>query len=1242
MAGSKKAPGRVRQPIPANVEIIDLDTYEFKESYMHGQTIDLENDTFNIKQEPAEDSLQNDPFQGAPSTAEMDEAIEAMLDQGLIEGVNGPQCDQRRPDLGQQEADVAQFMRQNEEDLNYEAARGAGQGVIDVDSVAGATSSPTGRTRPGSARDLTRLNKTGHHNFNLGSSILGSKKVGGRMTEEERTALIRQQEEMSAMFLNSQAMDIAPPPRSRKVQSHSSLQESEKCMDYEQKYKRAKAEFSRKKRAGTRTLQDEIAFSRAESEYDAARRKAQRDREYEAGDDEVDNEPGLFVNSDDEAVEEVAFEDSDSESEAVPSRKRKTAGKGAKRKKNVGDLTDHLLEEDVPGSKKRKVQSKRPGANKAEGKKAKAKGKGKAKGGKKGPVMTNANSMMHSDVFRDTAQNADLNDQPIMTLPTESKRRPDALKSLIASVPAESRKIANADKKYLEECIKDFTGSTSVKPHEDGNWVVNGMISSLKHYQVLGVAFMRRRENATQQPKGGILADEMGLGKTVMMLANIVNGRPPPQQKRRGLRKTTLIIASPALVDQWFEEIEKHCISGINKKNGIGRIYRYKSGGRRISDNDVDLLKDCDVVLTTWYELNQSYPMTKPPLELTTRERKDAWWKEWYESEKGVLHRVPWLRVVLDEAHQIKNHKTRSSLAARALDSKHSWAITGTPILNNVAELFPYFKFIREPHAGDLKIFKENFCTKGDPQATEKLHVFLQKFMIRRTHLDTLFNARLLDLPKPSHLTVWVEFNDIERNIYEIVRTRFIARINGMSRSGTLAQSKSHIWTMLLRLRQLCGHTLMIQSTIMDLLEREDFERLNKLTEREGELNEDGEALIGQLRKGLASAHGIVERTGLGTVEIEAAHNTEDDLDDYEGLTGGKYGVSVRFRKYLQSLRNSEKWEELVARTHCCGCRQLPDNPWVTSCFHIYCWACLKDLQHQAARKGHDVAPCTECGSQFTSSQKCEEIEIDGRETTMSVISDTDADTQGSQALLNSSKKGKGKRKKTSSQAEDWISMRGEILPSAKTVAVKAQILNWLTEDPSTKIIVYTQFLEMVRILGKICDGEQWGYVRYTGSMSQESRSKAIEEFAAKPSKNILLASLKCGGLGLNLTMANRVICIDPWWNQAIEQQAFCRVFRIGQEKETSMTRLVVRNTVDDYMMRVKDDKQVEIDEVMSDSKRPERMSVKDLMGLFGGSVGEDDEGKPFIFADDHEDGTERPLGDSEDEDEGGFRFRKN
>ena len=71
--------------------------------------------------------------------------------------------------------------------------------------------------------------------------------------------------------------------------------------------------------------------------------------------------------------------------------------------------------------------------------------------------------------------------------------------------------------------------------------------------------------------------------------------------------------------------------------------------------------------------------------------------------------------------------------------------------------------------------------------------------------------------------------------------------------------------------------------------------------------------------------------------------------------------------------------------------------------------------------------------------------------------------------------------------------------------------------------------------------------------------------------------------VGLNLTMASKVIMIDPWWNSASEQQAFCRVFRIGQREETFMSRLCVKNTVYERLIAMQERKQNEIASVMED-----------------------------------------------------------
>ena len=83
--------------------------------------------------------------------------------------------------------------------------------------------------------------------------------------------------------------------------------------------------------------------------------------------------------------------------------------------------------------------------------------------------------------------------------------------------------------------------------------------------------------------------------------------------------------------------------------------------------------------------------------------------------------------------------------------------------------------------------------------------------------------------------------------------------------------------------------------------------------------------------------------------------------------------------------------------------------------------------------------------------------------------------------------------------------------------------------------------------------------------MSQ--RQESLRRFREDPGKQVILMSIKAGGVGLNLTHANLVICVDLWWNGAVELQAFDRVHRLGQKKEVIITRFVTRGTVEERIL---------------------------------------------------------------------------
>ena len=504
------------------------------------------------------------------------------------------------------------------------------------------------------------------------------------------------------------------------------------------RFEKAKKTYLKNKKANKISIEQEVSFMQMESDYMARKRKAEADYEYDhrSSDpgEEDDNDSGLFVAEDGPEFSEIS---SDEDSDKPKKRRRghdndderpqKSRGRG---KKVLGqDYTQDDVTEIIREARRQaNAKSKQNAATKAKPRsKAASNSKAKKKGCQEAQI-TNLSNLFGGDVFQDHAATADLRSQPMFA---DATRKDDAMKKLIASVPQESIHVSRADMRHLDAAMKEFTGQGSVHAAPDGNWAVKGMRTTLKHFQVLGCGFIRQRETQPTEPRGGILADEMGLGKTIMMICNIVNGRPSSRSRLR----TTLVVASPALISQWFNEIRAHCYSSREHKHGLGTVMVYKSGKMMKSNDDAGFLEQADVVLTSYYEVGKSYPKVIVPEEKVTAKQKEVWWGQFYEKEKGLLHRIDFLRVCLDEAQAIKNRNSHISMACRALSARHRWCITGTPLLNSISEMYPYLAFIREPNTGSYRLFRNNFCSPNDPDGKDKLGALLRRLMIRRGHM---------------------------------------------------------------------------------------------------------------------------------------------------------------------------------------------------------------------------------------------------------------------------------------------------------------------------------------------------------------------------------------------------------------------------------------------------------------------------------------------------------------------------
>ncbi|POG57291.1 chromatin remodeling complex subunit, partial [Rhizophagus irregularis DAOM 181602=DAOM 197198] len=121
-------------------------------------------------------------------------------------------------------------------------------------------------------------------------------------------------------------------------------------------------------------------------------------------------------------------------------------------------------------------------------------------------------------------------------------------------------------------------------------------------------------------------------------------------------------------------------------------------------------------------------------------------------------------------------------------------------------------------------------------------------------------------------------------------------------------------------------------------------------------------------------------------------------------------------------------------------------------------------------------------------------------------------------------------------------------------------------DDKSVVFSQWTSFLDLIEIAFKDANVK---FIRFDGKMLCNQREEAVNNFNNDPKIKVLLISLKCGSLGLNLTAANQCFLMDPWWNPSIEDQAIDRIYRIGQTRPVSVFRFFIENTIEDRVFKL-------------------------------------------------------------------------
>jgi SNF2 family DNA or RNA helicase len=766
----------------------------------------------------------------------------------------------------------------------------------------------------------------------------------------------------------------------------------------------------------------------------------------------------------------------------------------------------------------------------------------------------------------------------------------DRLTSYIHDVMDDPRKTAEEIQNLLSNIRPDMD-----IPAEERGETPEALKYSLYTHQQVALKWMSEMEEGTN--KGGILADDMGLGKTISTLALMVT------RKSTTPVKTNLIVGPVALIKQWESEIRKK----LKPEHRLSVVLFHQ---KKLQYSD---MKTYDVVLTTYGKLASEYKRFIKHLEA----RKSSTHYQAHDDLElqrscPLIHpKSKFYRVILDEAQCIKNRLAQGSLACDQLTAEYRWCLTGTPMMNGVAELYPLIRFLKIRPYNELKRFTEHF--KGltakkyttelqKERSMQQLRVVLKAIMLRRMKDSKIDGKPILQLPPKTEVIQNCVFSADEEAFYKELETKSQVTFNKYLRQGTIGKNYSHVLVLLLRLRQACCHPHLNM----------DVENSAANSDVSAETMEDvAKRLDAAVVARLKEADGFdcpicFDAVVDPTMFFPCGHDTCAEC--FASLTDSA------LQAHIQSGQEGD------AALKCPECRtaiQPKDIFTYTTFKKVYMPESIPDAPDEesgAAKQDEDDATDSEDSDDETASEASDDDADENGDLRDFIVRD-DEETESEPALegeedddefdlggttskpskkakkggktnntkkvkrSKKDKKGKGKAddvkphmlKKLRLEARQNQEARRKYMkylkknwqPSAKTTKV-CELLKEI-EPSGEKTIIFSQWTAMLDLL-EIPIKYELGikYCRYDGGMSRTEREDAIAQFVDNPRVKVMLVSLRAGNAGLNLTVASHVIICDPFWNPFIEMQAVDRAHRIGQQLPVQVHRVLVKGSGED------------------------------------------------------------------------------
>lgn len=649
-----------------------------------------------------------------------------------------------------------------------------------------------------------------------------------------------------------------------------------------------------------------------------------------------------------------------------------------------------------------------------------------------------------------------------------------------------------------------------------------------------------------QETRGGILADMMGLGKTLSILSLIMSsldaarefqhqaplqvsndtGAPNknsiiPSHAAFGLTaatrnaKTTLLVCPVSTITNWEEQIKQHVQEG-------SLSFHIYHGPNRIKDPEV--LSTYDLVITTYGSVSN---------ELTARRK----------GKEGLypLEEIGWFRIVLDEAHTIREQTTLMFKSICRLSAHRKWAVTGTPVQNRLDDLAALLAFLRlEPFHDRSKFnrFVIEPFKACDPEIVPKMRVLVDTITLRRL-------KDKIDLPPREDVVIKLDFSPDERQVYDMFARNAQDRVLVLSNSGQGkvlgGNSYIHILKAILRLRLLCAHG-------KDLLNENDL-------------------------------------SALPGMSAEMAISIDDDDED-SGPSLSHQKAHEMFR--LMQDTNNDTCIECSRKLGSTDDTESEMNEdtlgYMTPCYHVVCHACIESYKTRARSMiipGQNSGPCHICSAHVR----------------LEFIALRRSEVEAEPEVLSKRKA----RAKTFDRYEGphtkTKALLAELLKSEEKTRANP------TEKPYKSVVFsgWTSHLDLIEMALKSVNIK---FVRLDGTMLRPARTAAMDLFREDDSVRVILVSITAGGLGLNLTSGNSVYVMEPQFNPAAEAQAVDRVHRLGQKRPVRTVRYIMRDSFEEKMVELQQKKMMLASLSIDGQKRLDkdeaaRQKLLDIRSLF-------------------------------------------